>query len=333
MDWTRGYSAEFRAVKVDRASWADGERLAGASSFAVNRSTDKLVETGSMNVVADYFQSGYYRLQMVAEQDGEIALENVATLWFDSESETEGSGLVEIAATGRSVLWPASTRSMARGEFAAAGTDGAAKAASLLRECIDAPVEVFGAFTLDRNVVFDFGATYIDGAAELLDGAGWCMRIDGDGTVRIEPKPEKMDELVAGLDFDSVRMVGRTKNAPLSGVANVYRAASGDEEAVAVNDDPLDPYSTANRPITETVDQSPTMVDGESLKAYAERRLRETGLADARYTHTREYLPGVLPFSLVPVGDGSAAVESQALAFGKGVTVQETASRKERPWS
>ena len=100
---------------------------------------------------------------------------------------------------------------------------------------------------------------------------------------------------------------------------------------MAVNDDPTSSVSHAARGMwVDCYDPSPARVNGETLAAYASRKLAEASVVVKRKTYTREFHPDVLPFSLVRcslpevdlVGDGR--VLEQSLTLGYGITVQET---------
>ena len=73
-------------------------------------------------------------------------------------------------------------------------------------------------------------------------------------------------------------------------------------------------------------------MNGETLEAYAERRLTEESQGVARVVeYRREYWPGVVPFSLVmgrlpDAGiEGEMRVRAQKLDCGKGIVITESA--------
>lgn len=329
MDWSKGYASSFRVVRVNEESWGGGAALDGVAALSLSRDGDApLVESGSVELDAP-IQPGYYRMQMLASQDGENVCEDVATLWLEPSRSVVSYDLETRTADGFSVLKRAADRILPDGSFAAAGIDGADKAAELLRSAIAAPVEVFGGFTLDDSIVFDFGASYLDGAWQILNAADWRIRIDGDGTVVIERKPTQTGENVEALAFDSVMMPKLTRGKSADSIPNVCTVVDGERVVTVENSDVSDPYSTANRARVDVLDTSPVRVDGESLEDYAARKLAEASAVSVSYSYDREYIPGVVPFDIVPVG-GGAAVSKQTYSFGNGITVSETAVRTER---
>ena len=86
----------------------------------------------------------------------------------------------------------------------------------------------------------------------------------------------------------------------------------------------------------DEVDESPTPVNGESLEAYAVRRLEEMSILENERSYTREYTPGVYLYDIVrgsiPGLEGDMWVKDQTVNCGKGITVEEKAVRKEALW-
>ena len=83
MNWGQSYSASWRVFRVNRDTWADAEELKSVDEISVSRTADgSLLESGSMELSGD-FTSDYYRIVMTAEQGGEVARVDVATLLFD----------------------------------------------------------------------------------------------------------------------------------------------------------------------------------------------------------------------------------------------------------
>lgn len=339
MDWTRGYSTEWEVTRVDPDTWADSGTVEGVMSVSVARDgTDSvpLLESGTMELDGESpFEWSWCRVWATVAQ-GAPERFAVATLLFERGSERVDHGRPKSKLSGKSVLQPAADEKMPVGGFAPAGGDGAAFAASLLSGCIPAPVEVEGSFTLTDDVVFDVGATVLSAAWAVLNAAGWCMQIEGDGTVGIRAKPTEpsleLDRAHAGL-----LLPGVDRTLDLSGVPNRYFAVRGSQTEVAVNDDP---DLLASRPKrgrwVDVVDTSPTLVDGEPLLSYARRKLAEASTVTREFSYEREYWPGVHPFSLVRASlpahgvEGDLRVLSQTLECGKGVKVSEKAGQEVR---
>ena len=218
--------------------------------------------------------------------------------------------------------------------------DGAAWAAEVLRGSVNAPVSLAegAGFTLDHHVVLDPGTSALEAAWLVLRAGGHVIRIDGRGRVTVAPRPT---EPSLALDRAGARLLhpGVRRDLDLSGVPNRYVAVDGSEVAEAVNDDLASRTSTVSRGWrSDIVATSPVRVDGETLAAYAARRLEEESTVPDSREYSREFWPGVAPFDVVlgsvaSVGlDGRMRVERQSLSCGTGIVVEECASREVSAW-
>lgn len=344
MDWTKGYSAQWRVYEVDPSTWADAGVLEGATSVSINRDGTgdvPLLESGSISMdtgVGASFQERYLRVVMYAEQAGGVERVDVGTMLYVAANGTVDKGRNAVELVGRSVLYPASTRQLITGAYAPRGTDGAQWCATMLREAIMAPVEVFGGFTLDTNVVFDVGTTYLAAVWQILNAGGYVIQIDGSGKVNILPMPTEPSLL---LDDAGAKLLhpGIPYSSDGSAVPNRYTAIDGDLVATVVNDNPASEVSTIRRGyVLDKVDTSPTRVNGESLEQYAARQLETLSIIPDERTYTREYYPGIVPYCVVRGTltemnfDGDMRVMSQSLTCDKGIIVQEKAQREVKLW-
>lgn len=340
MDYSKGYSCEWRLYRVNPDTWADAELVSGFRSASVERDVTgdaPLVDAGSIELDGSV-PDGYYRIAMTATQGSLSERVDVATLLCCSTSGTAERGSDGVELVGRSVLWPASTRLLTRGSYAPAGVDGAQFAAQMIRECCKAPVTASGSFTLDQHIVFDLGASYLEAVWSVLNAANWCMRMDGRGQVEILPKPTE-PSLVLSNASAALLQPGIDHTLDTGDVPNRYTAIEDGSVAQAVNDDLASSTSYQSRGYwVDVVDDSPERVDGETLTAYATRRLREESTLLDERTYTRELYPGVLPFDIVRCSipsvtlDGDMRVRSQSLECGHGIVVTEKSAKEVTTW-
>lgn|GEM_PF-1359828 len=339
-DFLGGYTARWSVREVDRDTWADKGELDGVVSVGIDRSSDdegSKLESGSMELTTDApeFRSMWCRLYMTADQDG---MERVpmATLLFERSASRYEKGTFSLTANGRSVLQPAADIKLAYGAYAPAGCDGAAYAAGLVAECTPAPVSVEGSFTLVDDLVFDIGSSRLEAAWKVLNAAGWCMQIDGEGRITVRAKPTEPSLELSRVNVDLL-IPGIDDEFDISGVPNRYIAVDDGASAMAVNEEPASAASYPSRGrYVDFIDTSPVPVNGENLELYAARKLGEVSTVTRTYSYTREFWPDVVPYSIVRATlpetglAGDLRVISQQLECGKGVTVAETAGLEVR---
>ena len=340
IDWRESYTACWQLVGVDKDTWADSVTIQNVEKAKVTRTADgELLEAGSVEVIAEDFSPGYYRLVCTAvSTSGASERVEICTLLLEGASRTYNHNVSLITATGRSVLYPASVRYLIGGEYAPANVNGALYAATLLRECIDAPVEVETAFTLNNNVVFPFGSSVLDAAWMVLNAGNCVMQIDGGGVVHIRQMPT-LPSLELSNANARLLVPGIKAEYDLTDVPNQYVAVDEFSTATATNNNPDSPTSIQSRGYVQMyLDESPTPIDGETLERYAERRLMEESTVRDSRTYSREYFPGVIPYDVVRGSISSVGLNSdmrvitQSLTCDGGILVSEKAASEVRLW-
>ena len=342
IDWTRGYTSTFRAYEVDRRTWTETSEIGRVDTASVDNDSEGALQSGALSITAspdEQFGERYVRIRLDADQSNSTEHVDIVTLLCTAASGAYDHNVDTLDVEGRSVLYPASTRmvhDIGTDPYAPMGADGAAFAAQLLRKCIAAPVSVECSFLLGRSVVFDPSDSYLDAAWEVLDVGGCIMQVDGRGVVHILEAPEKPDPDY-GVVSAAQLMPGVGHELDYSEIPNRYFAVYGATTASAENDDPASPTSTVTRGYyVDERDESPKLKDGESLAMYARRKLAERSVAYDTRNYKREYIPGVLPGSMVRVQaagmDGMYRVRRQSLAIGRGITVDEESVEEVRTW-
>lgn len=336
MNWGQSYSASWRVFRVNRDTWEDAEVIRNVDSASIARTADgDLLESGEFTITGE-LGPDYYRLVMTAEQGGDIERVDVATLLFDVNEGEFNYNRTSQTAEGYSVLYPASRTVIIAGEYAPAGVDGAEYAAALLQDAINAPVQVEGSFTLNDNVVHEIGSSVIEAVWAVLEAGDFVIQIDGRGIVHIRPKPT---EPALILDSSNLKLLnpGIRYTTTISEIPNRYIAIDDAVRAVAVNDDPRSTVSTVSRGyIVDYVDESPVPINGETMGAYVQRKLKELSVMKDEREYTREYSPDVLLYAMIRASidglQGDLRVKSQNLTCGAGITVTEKAIREVALW-
>lgn len=336
IDFSLPYSCEWRLRRVDVRTWADSGAASPLLSASVRRDSsgdEPEIDSGTLEVMGDW-GPGYHRLTMVAEQAGSIEAWPIATLLCERAGSENG----RVTLTGRSVLHPAATEAARIGEHVRAGEDGAQAVARLLRGSIAAPVSVEGSFSLEDHYDFTPGQSVLSAAWAVLNAAGFCLRVEGDGTVHVCPLPS---EESLSLDAAAARSMlsGPSDETGIADAINRFTAYEDGVSATAENRD-SGPGSYAERGYwNEEFDDSPVRVNGETLGMYARRRLAELSPVREAHRYSRAFVPGVCPFDMVrstaaTLGvDGLMRVESQDYEASSGLLVSETAIREVQTWT
>ena len=327
IDWSGSVSREWTLRELNPQTWQPGDAIDGLQAATVSRdSTGRMLESGTLTVespIGDGKKEHYVRLELLARQGGAVERWPVATmLAFPTTSNVRRGGWDAASYDLLSALRPAQDVKMKAGYTIRAGSDGAEQAALLLRECLPAaqPIDVQGSFTLSGNTVFARGTTYLDAVWDLLDGAGWCLQLEGDGGVIICQKPS---EAAWALDMSTASAMGVTVGAGGASpdVPNRYIAIEGALSATAEYADADSIIARGGRPV-EVLDESPQRVNGESLAEYAARRLAE--LTDVRGTRTMQlaWRPGLTVLDLIQADlpdaglQGKCRISKQTIAVG-----------------
>ena len=336
MNWGQSYSASWRVFRVNRDTWADGEQITNVDSVSITRTADgSLLESGGFQVTGD-FQPDYYRIVMTAIQGGDVERVDVATMLFDTSKGEYDFGVQTQDLEGYSVLYPASKSTVIMGEYAPAGIDGAQYVGDLLADAINAPVMVEGSFTLNDHIVHEIGSTVLKAAWEVLDAGNFVIQIDGRGVVHILPRPT---DPALVIDNSNTRILsnGISYSTDISAVPNRYIVINGQNMTIATNADPDSVVSSYSRGyFVDEVDDSPTPIDGETISAYANRRLHELSYMKETCEYTREYAPNVFLYSIVKSSidgmDGNLRVNGQTVSCDKGITISEKSVKEVNLW-
>ena len=336
MDWGKSYSTEWRIFRVNRDTWADAELIMNVDAVSITRTADgSLLESGGIDATGE-LAPDYYRIVMTAIQGGEVARVDVGTLLFDVNGGNINYGSRTQDMNGFSVLYPASKTMLIAGEYAPSGADGALYAGDLLAEAINAPVQVEGSFILNDNIVHEIGSSVLDAVWAVLDAGNFVIQIDGRGVVHILPRP--IDPVLI-LDTVNTKILhnGIDYNADVSEIPNRYIVVEDNSKTIVSNDDPNSIVSTVIRGYyVDEIDEAPTPVNGETMNAYATRRLEELSVLEEERQYTREYAPDVYLYDIVRGSitglEGDMRVTAQTVNCDKGITVQETAVREEALW-
>lgn len=329
MDWDKGFSASYYATIVDPDTWQDQKRIE-ITGGSINRTLTDLRE--SADIDCKNYEEGYenwIRIYLDARQAGGSAHLPLFTGIASSPGKTINGRRVENRIQCYSVLKPAADVLLPKGWYAARDFFAGDVIAKLLKVC-KAPVEVkTSALRLSTYIIAEQGETNLTMSGKILDVMGWRLRILGDGTIQICEEAAEPLTTFSALKADCIEPKISVEH-DLFDCPNVFRAISGNESAEARDDDPDSPLSTASRRREVwKEDTSVTLYEGETLTAYAKRRLAELQRVSMTASYDRRYHPDILPGDMIGLNYpaqklvGNFCVNSQKITLGHGAKTSE----------
>ena len=346
VDWIGNYLIEWQVNKIDPASWTIGASVGGVKSFKFNTNgmdDVPLLQSGSITMDSETgdIENGWYQIvgKMIG-QNGDVSLVPLFSMLMESDTTNFDYGIGSGTLNGKSVLYPVNKNHMQVGEFLPKGSDGAEWCRRMIGRFTPAPVsiEAESNFTLNRHFVFDSNTSYLKAVWSVLDAAGWVIRIDGSGNIKLGPKPStpttRFEREALGLFTPGIDRTLETSDVP-----NAYYAYYNGEKGSAENRDPDSIVSIPRRGyINDVVDTDPKLINGETIDHYCTRMLRENSVLMRTYTYSRSAFEPIYPFDMVYINvpgvfNGDARILTQAYSFeNKRLTIQEMVGEEVRLW-
>lgn len=326
MDWSRGYSANYYAARVDPVTWRDVERFE-ITGGSIKRSNDALRESADVKCVDHQIEvEQWIRVYLDARQDGDASHTALFTGIASTPDLNRQMSRPETALACYSVLKPVDDVLLPRGWYASAGRQGG----DVLRELLavtPAPVEIADdSPRLTESIIAEDGETHLTMVDRVLEAIDWRLRIDGDGTIEVVPKPL---EAVATFDPIENDVIEPSVNitADWYSCPNVFMAVSKDLTGVA-RDDSDSPLSIKGRGREVWAYESNCdLADNENIGQYAMRRLKELQQVAKKVSYARRFFPGVVPGDIVRLHyadfDGLHTVQSQSIELSYNARTSE----------
>ena len=328
VDYGKGISATFYTAKVDPKTWADAGEINIISGSITKNADSDLVESADITVNEDIGTEEWLRVYMIAEQGG--AKERVPLFTGIASSPTRNiDGNTEIRKLDcYSVLKVAADILLPLGWFAPARTNGG-ELIKILLEDLPCPVELDeGSPAIISSFVAGNKDSKLSIAQEIAKAINWQIKVNGDGSVRICPKPLTIAATFDNIENDIIE-TSVTDDRDIFSVPNVLRVTLSGSAATARDDDPDSVYSTVNRGREVWQQEEAKLAAGESLGEYASRRLKEMQNPSRKLDYTRRFQPDVDINDLVSIiypkqdiGD-VFRITSQTIELSYGVKVKE----------
>ena len=332
MIWSEGFTSSYYAAILDPKSWREVKRL-DITDGSIERSNTNLLESADIETTElPGDGEAWIRIWLNAEQNGMVHIPLFTGLTSVPSRNIDGqrySYQIECY----SVLKPIDDILTERGYYIPAEVTAPQAAARLLMMGI-APVEVYPVASpprLTEAVIAEDGETYLTLAQKVLDAINWHIRIDGYGTIYIEPATSKEAAVFDVNDNDVIEM-DVTDEYDWFSCPNVLRATSDDLTAVARDDDPKSSLSTVSRGREIWAEESSvTLGTNESLASYAYRRLKELQAPARTVSYSRRFNPDITVGDIVRINhpeigvDDTFKIQSQTLELSHGCRITEEA--------
>jgi hypothetical protein len=328
IDYSKGISATYYASKVDPQTWSDAGEISILSGTITKKADSDLVESADISVSEDIETDEWVRIYMIAEQGG--AKERVPLFTgiisspsrnIDGNQETRKLDCYSVLKVANDILLPV-------GWFAPARTSGGELIRLLLAD-LPCPVELDeGSPNIISSFVAGANDTKLSIAQEIAEAINWQIKVHGDGSVRICPKPLTISGTFDNIENDIIE-TSVTDNRDIFDIPNVLRVTLGGASATVRDDDPDSVYSTVNRGREVWNQEEAKMAAGESLGEYAFRRLKEKQNPSRKLSYTRRSQMDVDVNDLVSIiypkqkiGD-VFRIQSQTITLSHGARVKE----------
>lgn len=328
MDWSQGFSSSYYGYYVDPVSWRDIERFEIIDG-SIEKSTEDLRESASITV-SEYDQSieKWIRIYLDTKQNESGAHVPLFTGIAATPDKNINGKKTEYTLDCYSVLKPADDILLKRGWYAPADTP----AGDILKELLSgfAPVVIEDDSPyLTQAIIAEDGETNLSMADKILVAINWRLRIDGDGTINVLPKPIEVSATFDPQTNDVIEPEV-TFTRDWFDCPNCFRAVADDVTAEYKDESPDSPLSVDNRGREVWAEEDGCeLSETESLAEYAMRRLKEEQSVALNISYSRRFDPEVNTGDLVYLHyvsnglDGVFKVCEQSIELGYGARVSE----------
>jgi len=328
INYSNGISATYYAARVNPQTWADSGEISVISGSITKKADSDLVESADITVSEDIGTEAWIRVYMIAEQSGAKERVPLFTGIISSPSRKIKGAVETRKLDCYSVLKVAADILLPMGWFAPARTNGGELIRILLSD-LPCPVELDeGSPTIISSFVAGDNDSKLSVAQEIAKAINWQIKVNGDGSVRICPKPLTISGTFDNIENDIIE-TSVSDERDIFTVPNVLRVTLDGSAATARDDDPDSAYSTVNRGREIWKQETAKLAAGESLGEYALRRLKELQNPSRKLDYTRRFQPDVGVNDLVSIvypkqniGD-VFRVQSQTIELSHGTKVKE----------
>lgn len=326
MDWASGITATYKAFTVDSVTWEDIDEVPLMSGTVTRDMSDDLLTSASVDVREPVGET-WLRIYLIAEQNGGAIRVPLFTGLTATPTRTLDGTRESYKVDCYSRLKVASDKMVPLGYYVAAGARGTDTIIQLLQMANINATAPITSTRLTDYIIAESGETVLTMAQKVARAIGWQIRLDGRGTVTIEPQSNEIrGHLSNDIDImePSVSDTDDWYSCP-----NVLRVTSGTQTATVYDRDPESDLSVQARGREIWAQESVTLSDASALPTYARARLKALQQHTRTLSYSRRFNPGIMPGDLVAISypqaglTGNFRVMSQTIALAYGARTQE----------
>lgn len=292
MDWSKGFTSQFIAVRVDPDTWEDTSEVYPILSGSVSRNVDdSLIQSASLTSSVNFGES-WIRIYLIATQGQDKARVPLFTGICATPSASYNGNKLEYSADCYSVLKVAADLLLPLGYYARRGLQAGPLIKKLLE---DLPCDISydkDSPNLNKTLVADDSNTVVDFIGMILEKTPWYLDIDGYGNIKIRKKSNDPELLLSSTDNDVVGLEV-TDSQDWFDCPNILRVSDGNRTVTVQNDDPNSPYSITRRGRKIMKSESASLDENETLEHCANRLLKEATKPSRVVSYSRRFYPDV----------------------------------------
>lgn len=327
MNWNKGFEARYYMTIVDAESWRDLDRIE-ITGGSISRQLGELIESADIECVAYDRGEQWVRVWLDARQNGASEHIPLFTGLATSPADNFNGSYITNTLECYSVLKPCQDVLLPRGWYVNKG--GGEYALADLLSISPAPVSIAdNCPKLKKPIIAEQGETNLSMVNKVLLAINWRIRITGNGTIEVCPQASGSSASF-GTDYDIIEPT-LSRSYDWYKCPNVFRAISGNDSAVAVDDgNGILSVQSRGREIWKE-DSSANLNEGETLYEYALRRLKDEQITAQTLSYDRRFIPDLTVTDIVDIRYpniyGKYYVTSQRIEIGYGAKTTEEVAR------
>ena len=336
VDWSRGYSARYYMTRVDWNTMRDLERIE-ITGGSIKRSYSEIRESADVDCINyDNSKEEIIRIWLDATQGGETSHVPLFTGLAACPSTSYSGRLKSTSLECYSLLKIASDIMLPRGWYAPIEANSASVIKDLL-SVVKVPI-TFDPTTpapdLSQSIIAEEGETRLSMTNKILDAMGsWRLRLDGYGSIYIEPFPTSESAVFDSINNDVIETEISVSYDWYS-APNVLRCTLDDSYAEAKDEDDDSPLSIQNRGREVWYEDSNVQLNtNETLGEYALRMLKYYQQSATTISYDRRFNPDVYPTDIVRINypaqniSGRFFVTDQTITLGYNAKTSEEVNK------